>query len=85
MLDGFGPADLVGIIGSLLICTGYFAVSTGRMNGETIPFQLLNASGAILLLISLWFRPNPGAILIEAIWLVIALAAIVRILRRRRR
>ena len=83
MLEGYGFTDLLGIIGSLMICSGYFAVSTGRMNGETLPFQFLNAGGAILLLISLYYRPNPGAILIEAIWLGIAVLAIGRILLRR--
>ena len=83
MLAGYGFTDLLGIIGSLMICSGYFAVSTGRVDGESLPFQVLNAAGAILLLISLWFRPNPGAILIELLWLAIALAAIARILKRR--
>lgn len=83
MLDGFGIPDALGVVGSLLICGAYFLVSTGRMPAETIRFQLINVSGACLLLFSLWFRPNPGAILIEAIWLVIALGAILRILARR--
>ena len=82
-MSDYGFTDLLGIVGSILICTAYFAVSTGRMRGETLSFQFLNAGGAILLLISLYFRPNPGAILIEAVWLVIALSAIARILRRR--
>lgn len=82
-MSDFSFSDLLGIVGSILICTAYFAVSTGRMRGETLSFQFLNASGASLLLVSLYFRPNPGAILIEAVWLVIALGAIVRILRRR--
>ena len=82
-MSGFNVPDLLGIVGSILICSAYFAVSTGRMRGETLSFQMLNAAGAVLLLISLYFRPNPGAILIEAVWLVIALGAIARILRRR--
>lgn len=82
-MSDYGFTDLLGIVGSVLICTAYFAVSTGRMRGETLSFQLLNAVGAVLLLVSLYFRPNPGAILIEAVWLVIALGAIGRILRRR--
>ena len=82
-MAGYGFTDLVGIVGSVLVCSGYFAVSTGRLHGEALSFQLLNASGAALLLVSLYFRPNPGAILIEAVWLAIALGAIARILLRR--
>jgi len=83
MWSEFTFMDFVGVVGSLLICTGYGAVSFRRMNPEGLPYQLLNITGAILLLASLYFRPNAGAILIEAIWLVIALAALIRILRRR--
>jgi hypothetical protein len=36
------------------------------------------------LLISLYYRPNPGAIVIEVLWLAIAGFAIVRALLRRR-
>ena len=76
-------SDLGGIAGSLMICAAYFAVSVGRLDPEGYRYQGANALGSALLLISLWFRPNPGAILIEAVWLLIALGAIVRILRRR--
>lgn len=83
MPAGYGFADVVGVIGSLMICAGYFGVSTGRMQGETLRFQALNAVGAGLLLVSLYVRPNAGAIVIETLWLLIALGAIVRILSRR--
>ncbi len=43
----------------------------------------MNLGGAALLLYSLWFRPNPGAVLIEVIWAAIALLALARLLRRR--
>ena len=84
MFADFGITDAIGIVGSLTICSAYFAVSTGQMSGESIRYQLINVAGATLLLVSLYYRPNPGAILIEVIWLVIAFVAIIRILRRRR-
>jgi len=77
--------DVVGVAGSLIICAAYLAVSLKRVDPEGIPFQTANGSGAILLLISLWFRPNPGAILIEVLWLAIAGFAIARALLRRHR
>lgn len=83
MLADLTLMDLVGVVGSLTICSGYFAVSTGRMDAERAPYHWLNLSGAALLLLSLYFRPNPGAILIEVIWAAIALWSLARILRRR--
>ena len=72
MFEDFTVMDGVGVIGSLTICSAYWAVSNGKVDPE----------GAALLLASLYFRPNPGAILIEAIWVVIATFGIYKALRR---
>jgi hypothetical protein len=84
MWNDFTFLDFVGIVGSLIICAAYLAVSLKRVDPEGIPFQATNGSGAILLLISLWYRPNPGAIVIEVLWLAIAGFAIGRALLKRR-
>ena len=83
MWADFTFLDFVGVVGSLTICTAYLAVSLKRVDPEGIPYQAANAIGSILLLISLYFRPNPGAILIEVLWLAIAGFAIARALYRR--
>ncbi len=83
MFDTFTLPDVIGVIGSLTVCSAYFGISGGRLDGDKLPYQALNMTGAILLLISLYFRPNPGAILIEVIWVVIAIWAIVRIYLKR--
>jgi len=76
--------DSLGILGSLLICAAYLAVSLKRVDPEGFAFHIVNASGSILLLVSLYFRPNPGAILIEVLWLAIAGFGIGRALLKRR-
>ncbi len=78
MWEGFTSADLVGVIGSLTICAAYLAVSLRRLDPEGLCYQGMNAAGSLMLLGSLWFRPNPGAVLIEVLWLAIALFAIAR-------
>lgn len=83
MWSGFTLMDGVGVVGSLTICSAYAAVSFRRMDADGLVYQLMNAAGAVLLLASLYFRPNPGAILIEVIWLAIASVAILRLLLRR--
>ncbi len=84
MGDALTPLDLVGITGALLICAAYLAVSVRRVDPEGYAYQGANALGSTLLLVSLWFRPNPGAIVIEALWLTIALFALGRTWLRRR-
>ena len=84
MFSDFSFSDVLGLIGSLVICSAYLAVSLGRINAERLPYQLMNISGAVLLLISLYYRPNLGAIMIEVLWITIAVIAIARIYLRRR-
>jgi hypothetical protein len=72
MWDDFTFMDFIGVIGSLLICAAYLLVSLRRVDPEGFRYHIVNAAGAILLLVSLYFRPNPGAVLIEAFWLAIA-------------
>ncbi|MEM8790304.1 MAG: hypothetical protein AAGE80_01705 [Pseudomonadota bacterium] len=83
MLDDLTWTDGVGIVGSLTICAAYFLVTRGRLDAEGPAYNLINLGGAALLLFSLYFRPNPGAIVIEVLWAAIALTALVQILRRR--
>lgn len=71
--------DWLGILGSLMIAGAYFAVSSGRADPEAVPFHLLNLGGAVLILLSLWYRPNAGAIMIEVLWAAIAIWALARI------
>jgi hypothetical protein len=85
MWNDFTLLDFLGIIGSLTICAAYLAVSLKRLDPEGFPYQIANAVGSIMLLISLYFRPNPGAIVIEVLWLAIAGFAICRALLLRRR
>ena len=84
MWDDFSFLDFVGVIGSLLICAAYLAVSLKRVDPEGFRFHVVNAAGSIMLLISLYFRPNPGAIVIEVLWLAIAAFGIARAFAMRR-
>ena len=80
----FTILDWVGIAGSLVIAGAYFAVSYGWVRGDAPAFHLMNLLGAALVLSSLWARPNAGAIMIEVLWVLIALAALARWLWMRR-
>jgi len=82
--NDFTFLDFIGVIGSLLICAAYLAVSLKRVDPEGFRFHGINAAGSIMLLISLYFRPNPGAIVIEVLWLAIAGFGIARAFAIRR-
>ena len=61
--------DWVGIIGSLMIAGGYYGVSNNYFSPEKLTYHLINLVGSLL---SLYIKPNPGAILIELLWIFIA-------------
>ena len=83
MFAGFTFIDALGVIGSLIIAGAYLAVSRGWVDATRPPFNLINLSGAVLILTSLYHRPNAGAILIEVLWIAIALYSLAQYFLRR--
>ena len=83
MLGEMTTVDWLGVLGSFMIAGAYLAVTCAWVDAEKPAFNLINLCGAVLILWSLWFRPNAGAILIEVLWIVIALTALGRWLWRR--
>ncbi len=75
-------ADLIGFAGSFLIVAAYaYSNITAQMN--LLLFNLLNLAGAALLTISLLVNFNLPTLVLEIVWMAIALFGIVRALRAR--
>ena len=75
--------DWIGVLGSFIIAGAYFAATRNWVRAERPTFNLLNLCGAGMILVSLYFRPNAGAIMIEVLWVGIALLALFRWFFRR--
>jgi hypothetical protein len=65
--------DLVGNVGVLLMVIAYLLLQLEKMSSSALSYLLLNAVGAVLVIISLVFRFNLSAFLMEAFWLLISL------------
>jgi predicted membrane protein len=65
--------DLVGNIGVLLMVIAYLLLQLEKLSSSALSYLLLNAFGAILVIISLLFRFNLSAFFMEAFWLLIRL------------
>ena len=78
MLSELTWIDWLGVLGSLMIAGAYLAVSRNWVAPERPAFNLLNLTGALFILASLWYRPNAGAIMIEVLWVCIAVYALIR-------
>ena len=79
MLDNFLDFDFfdwLGIMGSLLIAGAYYGVSNEYFSPKKLLYHLINLIGSFSILISLYYKPNPGAIIIELLWIFIAISSI---------
>ncbi|RZV31697.1 MAG: hypothetical protein EX262_08610 [Sphingomonadaceae bacterium] len=75
-------ADLIGFAGSFCIVAA-FAYSNLSKNMNMILFNLVNLTGALLLIISLTVNYNLPTMVLEIVWVGIALFGLVRELSRR--
>lgn len=79
-----GP-DLIGYAGVLMVLAAYTLLQARRMDGNGVWYPLINLIGAILILISLFFKPNMPAIVMEAAWVVVSIVGIAFAIRSRQR
>jgi paired small multidrug resistance pump len=75
--------DWVGLAGTFMILAAYFGLQAGRLDGNRLPYQLLNLLGAGGVLLSLLGKFNVSVFLLEVAWVLISLYGIGRTLRRR--
>lgn len=75
-------ADLIGLAGTALVVGAFFLLQLERLNPKALAYNLMNLSGAILLLISLCINFNLASFVIELFWISASLVGIVKYLRR---
>lgn len=76
--------DLVGNIGVLLMVVAYLLLQLEKLSSSAVSYLLLNAVGAVLVIVSLMFRFNLSAFFMEAFWLLISLYGLTKSLFSRR-
>ena len=79
----FAWYDIVGTLGTACIIITYVLLQIGRIRSEQLAYSLLNALGATLIIVSLYFNFNCPAFIVEFFWLLISLFGIVKYLSRR--
>ncbi len=77
-------SDLVGFIGVLLIIIAYLLLQLDKLPSSAPSYSLINAMGALLVIISLLFNFNLAAFMVEAFWFLISLMGLTRSLVIRR-
>ena len=75
--------DLIGNIGVFLILSTYLLLQLNKIDTRTIRYSILNAAGASAILVSLYFKFNLSAFIIELFWLLISLIGVFRFFFRK--
>ena len=76
--------DIIGTVGVAVIILTYILLQLGRIRSEQLVYSMLNAGGALLILVSLYFSFNFPSFIVEFFWLLISLFGIGKYLRRKR-
>jgi len=76
--------DIIGIGGGGVIILAYILLQIERLRSEQFAYSLLNAVGAALILISLYFAFNFPSFVVEFFWLLISLFGMVKYVLSRR-
>ncbi len=76
--------DLIGSVGVGIIILTYIALQLEKIRSETLLYSLLNAVGATLILVSLFYSFNFSAFIVEFFWLLISLFGIGKYILKRK-
>ena len=81
----FDLFDLAGFIGVLLIVIAYLLLQLDKLPSSSLSFSFLNAAGSLLIMLSLIFKFNVSAFMIEVFWFLISLIGLSKWLAARNR
>lgn len=81
---GFAWYDILGTAGVGIIILTYILLQLERIRSEHLLYSLLNAAGAALILVSLYYSFNFPSFIVEFFWLLISLFGIGKYLLKRR-
>ncbi|MBX3300048.1 MAG: hypothetical protein KF736_11365 [Acidobacteria bacterium] len=74
--------DIAGGVGVALIIGAYILLQVGRLDGKRPAYSAINAAGASLIIVSLYFEFNLSAFIVEFFWLLISLFGLGRYFMR---
>ena len=74
--------SVIGWLGSAAVIAAYLLVSTNRLRGDAVAYQLLNLVGGIFLGINTLYLGAYPSTIVNLLWMGIAIFAIVRAVKK---
>jgi hypothetical protein len=71
--------DLLGWIGALALLAAYALVSRGRVTGQSVPYQVLNVVGSVLLVANTLYYGAYPSTFVNFVWVAIAAVTLLRV------
>ncbi|MFK8068405.1 MAG: hypothetical protein AB8D52_09175 [Gammaproteobacteria bacterium] len=71
--------DICGWTGMILVVTGYYLVSNGKIEGQTIIFQLINIVAATFIGINAYYYGALPSVGLNVVWVLIGIMAMIKI------
>lgn len=71
-------ADGVGIGGVVMLVLAYYLLQSNRIASDSVLYSLLNLVGAGFILYSLILDWNTPAVIMESVWIIISMFALVK-------
>lgn len=77
--------DFVGNVGLVLLLGTYLLLQTGRISSGQLRYSIFNAFASLLIGVSLIFKFNMSAFLVEVFWFLISVYGIFKYVSLRRK
>ena len=74
--------NIIGWLGSIAVLLAYVLVSTNRLKGDSVPYQLLNLFGGFFLMANTFYFGAYPSTAVNLVWLSIAIIALVRAVKK---
>ena len=70
--------DFAGNIGVGLMVLGYLLLQAEKIRSSDLSYSLMNGAGALLVVVSLLYRFNLSAFLVEGFWFLISVYGLIK-------
>ena len=75
--------DIIGMTGTFLVVGSFFLLQLGKAQPTGLMYNMMNLTGAILLLISLCYNFNLASFVIEIFWIAASLIGLYKYIKNR--